>query len=78
MKKQTMFSTKGAGELLGVSDQTVINWMRDGMFPNAKKLNPTKRNSPIRIPRADIEKILDAQNRAVGAKNRRARHHEPG
>jgi predicted DNA-binding transcriptional regulator AlpA len=71
MKKQDLLSTAQAGELLGVSDQTVLNWMRDGLFPNAIKLNPSKKNSPIRIPRSDIAKVLESQARAVGKKNKR-------
>lgn len=64
MKKDQDLNTKQAADLLKVSDQTIINWMRDGLFPNAYKLNPTKKNSPIRIPRADIDKALDAQRKA--------------
>jgi len=54
MKKE-LFSTKEAAALLKVSDQTIVNWIHDGLFPNAIKLNPSKRNSPIRIPRVDVE-----------------------
>lgn len=49
-----MISTQEAADILGVSDQTIINWIRDGVFPNAIKLNPAKRNSPIRIPHDDV------------------------
>ena len=65
MKKENMLSTKEAAELLKVSDQTIINWMRDGLFPNAIKLNPSKKNSPIRIPRKDIEQARLAQLKAA-------------
>jgi predicted site-specific integrase-resolvase len=70
MSKLAYYSTKDAAELFMVSDQTILNWLNDGMFPNAIKLNPKKKNSPIRIPREDIEKVLQAQARAVGKKNR--------
>lgn len=64
MKKDQDLNTKQAASLLKVSDQTIINWMRDGLFPHAYKLNPTKKNSPIRIPRVDIDQALDAQRKA--------------
>jgi predicted site-specific integrase-resolvase len=65
MTKQDLLSTKEAAEILHVSDQTVINWWREGLFPNAIKLNPTKRNSPIRIPRKDVDKAFKTQERAL-------------
>lgn len=68
MKKSDMISTRQAAEILGVSDQTVINWTREGIFPNAIKLNPTKRNSPIRIPRGEVDKVRKEQLRAGGKK----------
>jgi predicted DNA-binding transcriptional regulator AlpA len=68
MKKADQLSTKQVAEFLGVSDQTVINWMRDGVFPNAIKLNPEKRNSPIRIPRADVV-AFDKRRRSAMAKS---------
>lgn len=60
-----LISTKEAADILSVSDQTIINWWREGYFPNAKKLNPKKRNSPIRIPFEDVEKARKAQRYAV-------------
>jgi excisionase family DNA binding protein len=44
--------------LLGVSIRTVQAWVTLGEFPNVHKLNPSKRNSPFRIPRADVEAFL--------------------
>lgn len=58
-------STKQAAKILSVSDQTVINWMREGLFPNAYKLNPSKKNSPIRIPIKDVDKVRAAQLKAL-------------
>lgn len=65
MSKQNLLSTKEAAEILQISDQTVINWMRDGVFPNAIKLNPSKRNSPIRIPRSDVVAVQKGQRAHV-------------
>jgi predicted site-specific integrase-resolvase len=61
MTKQIMLSTKEAAALLQISDQTIINWVRDGVFPNAIQLNPSKRNSPIRIPRGDVVAVQRGQ-----------------
>lgn len=65
MTSDRHLTTKQAAELLKVSDQTVLNWLRDGFFPNAFKLNPTKKNSPIRIPRSDVDKVRAAQRKAL-------------
>ena len=64
MKKE-LFSTKEAAALLKVSDQTIVNWIHDGLFPNAIKLNPSKRNSPIRIPRSDVVAVQKGQRAHV-------------
>jgi predicted site-specific integrase-resolvase len=57
-----MISTQEAAELLQVSDQTVINWIREGAIPNAIKLNPSKRNSPIKIPLQEVLAIRKKQH----------------
>lgn len=56
MKTATL-STKEAAKMLGTSDQTVINWWKDGILAG-HKLNPTKANSPLRIHKTSVEKIL--------------------
>jgi len=56
--KTATISTKEAAELLQVSDQTVINWWKDGLLEGYKK-NPSKdNNSPLRIHTQSVEKIL--------------------
>jgi len=57
MDKPKDISTTEAGILLGVSSRTITEWYKDGNFPNAYKLNPGKRNSPLRIPMLDIERF---------------------
>ena len=42
-------ATRVAAEL-GVSGRTVINFINRGHFPGAQKIDPSKRNSPYRIP----------------------------
>jgi len=60
MPNETL-STKESAEFLGVSDQTVLNMWKDGLLPDAYKINPSKTNSPLRIPKKNIEKILRAR-----------------
>lgn len=54
-----------AVEVFHVSDQTVINWWREGLFPNAYKANPKKKNSKLLIPIKDIEQVQAAQRKAA-------------
>jgi transposase len=54
---QETLSTKEAAEILEVSDQTIINWWKEGII-EGYKLNPSKSNSPIRVSKKRIEKIL--------------------
>jgi excisionase family DNA binding protein len=48
-------STAQAAERLGVTQQAIAKWIRQGLFPNAYKINPYGRTSPYRIPERDIE-----------------------
>lgn len=54
-------TTGEAADMLKVSPSTVWYWYKAGTFPNAYKLHPTARNSPIRIPRADVQAIIDGR-----------------
>jgi predicted DNA-binding transcriptional regulator AlpA len=44
---------KTAGQVLGVSNYTIIRYFHDGKFPNAFQLT----DRTIRIPRSDVEKL---------------------
>lgn len=48
-----------AAQMLQVSKQTVRNMIDRGHFPGAKKMDPTRRNSPYRIPRAEVSALAD-------------------
>jgi excisionase family DNA binding protein len=50
-------TVKHAAELLGVSVRTIQDWIKQGHFPHAYKLNPQKSNSPYRIPSTDVEQF---------------------
>ena len=62
-----LLTTNQAAELLGCSVRAIVNYVRRGHFPHARKMDPTKRNSPLRIPRADV---LAFQERQVLAPSR--------
>jgi len=48
-----LLKTTEAAERLHVHPDTVRRWIKDGRFPNARKLGPTDK-SPYAIPEADI------------------------
>ena len=54
MDANTLLTVTDAAERLGVSTRTIQAWIQEGQFPNAYKLNPSGKNSPYRIPCADI------------------------
>lgn len=47
-------STANAAERLRVSRSTLIRWIKEGFFPNARKKNPHLETSPFEIPEGDI------------------------
>jgi len=57
------YSTKEAAIYLGVSQRTVQIFFNRGHFPSAHKLDPTRKNSPLRIPEDDLQyfKMLRTQ-----------------
>jgi transposase len=59
----TVLTTNQAAKELDVSTRTIQLWIQQGEFPNAFKLTPgNKRNSPLRIPRVDIESFRRRRN----------------
>ena len=59
MNQVEHLSTMEAAQELGVSYRTLQLWVKQGKFPHAYKLDPDALNSPYRIPRTDIEAILN-------------------
>jgi len=49
-----LFTTSEAATFLNCSREAVVDWFNQGEFPNAFKLNPNARNSPIKIPEGDV------------------------
>jgi len=56
-----IYTVSEAARLLHVSERTIQTWIKEGSFPNAFKLHPQKKNSPIRIPKADIDRFLSSR-----------------
>ncbi len=54
-------STAEVPAVLKVSQRTVKNLIDRGHFPHAYKLDPTRSNSPYRIPRKDLDAYLKKQ-----------------
>ena len=53
-----IYSTNDVCKILNCSHQLVSLWVKQGEFPHSYKLNPSRLNSPYRIPRADVEAFL--------------------
>lgn len=53
-----------AAEFLGLHPETVRIMARSGDFPNAYKTGIGKKNSPLRIPWADVRRYRSLQPRA--------------
>jgi len=53
---EQVLSVEKAGERLGVSARTILNWIRDGEIM-AYRLNPNNDRSPFRVPVSEVEKI---------------------
>lgn len=47
-------TTKEVAEILKCTTMTVTEFVKRGHFPGARKMDPTRRNSPLRIPRAEV------------------------
>lgn len=51
-------TVKEAAKLLGIASSTIHVWIDQGRFPGTYKLDPAKRNSPMRIPAGAVESLL--------------------
>jgi len=54
-------TTKDVAEVLGCSVMTVTKLIKRGHFPGARKIDASRVNSPIRIPRADLVAYQEKQ-----------------
>jgi predicted DNA-binding transcriptional regulator AlpA len=58
------YAVREVASILGVSVRTVLVWINQGYFPNAYKLNPSKKNSPYYIPRAEVQAFQSRQQKS--------------
>ena len=58
---ENMLTTKEVSEMLKVSQCYIPVLVRRGHFPGARKLDPTRRNSHLRIPLQDVMDYLKFQ-----------------
>lgn len=59
------YPTREVCKILNCSHQLISLWIKQGEFPHAYKLNPTRRNSPYRIPHADVEAFLEKRQAQI-------------
>ena len=59
-------TVKQVAEYLSLHPETVRIMARSGDFPNAYKAGRARKNSPLRIPWADVERYRKLQPRASG------------
>jgi hypothetical protein len=53
MSQELLTSTEAA-EILHCTPEYITILVKRGHFPGARKMDPTRRNSPLRIPREDV------------------------
>jgi len=58
---EDLLNTAQVAEMLNCSVRTVNNYVLRGHFPNARKMDPTRENSPLRIPRSDVLAFQESQ-----------------
>jgi len=49
-----LLTTKQVAEMLNCSTMTVTKLVKRGHFPGARKFDPTRKNSPLKIPYAEV------------------------
>jgi len=52
---EKMIRVKAAAQMLQVSPATIRNMIDRGHFPGARKIDPSRPNSPYRIPRSEVQ-----------------------
>lgn len=53
--QKNYFKVAEVAEIYGVHPRTIARWIKRGLFPNARKLDPSAKNSHFVIPRQDLE-----------------------
>lgn len=53
-----LLTTSEVARMLDCTPATVASLVKRGLFPGASKLDPSLRNSPLRIPRKAVENYM--------------------
>ncbi len=61
-----LLTTTEVARMLGVTSAAVSQWLLDGDFPDAFKLNPGRINSAWRIPQNNVEAFLKKRREQRG------------
>ena len=64
MEERAVVTAKEAAELLGVSHTTISRMVRAGDLAGYK-LNPGRRNSPLRIVLSSVQVILETRRQSL-------------
>lgn len=62
MENYKLYSVSEAAKLIGVSRQTVLNWIKSG------NINSIQPNKHYRISKEEIERILNFRNKYINSK----------
>lgn len=62
--KHNLITVAAAAELLGMTSQSVRNFIRSGDLPGAIKISPAE-NSPYVIPEDEVLRLLDRRNKSA-------------
>lgn len=62
-KPDVYYRTVEVADLLGIDPTTVVLWIKKGDL-QAEKINPLKSNSPYRVPRSEVLRILELRKQA--------------
>jgi predicted DNA-binding transcriptional regulator AlpA len=63
---EEILNTTEVSKILGVTPQSVSEWLKHGDFPRAYKLNPMRRKSAWRIPRGDVDGFIQKRRTLRG------------
>jgi excisionase family DNA binding protein len=60
-----LLTSKQVAERVGVTSRTIHYWIKQGVFPNAFKINPDGQTSPYCIPETDVEKFEEKRRQSA-------------
>lgn len=64
--EEDILTAPQVAKILGVTSASINAWCKDGLFPNAWRLNPSRPKSHWRIPRRDVNSFIEARRKERG------------